>query len=278
MAVNPRYQMMLYHKVFASDRTTPWVVFLHGAGGSSTIWSAQLRAFSREYPVLLIDLRGHGRSLGVKGVEPRESYDFGLVTEDVIRVLDHLGIERAHFVGVSLGTILIRELQGRAPERFLTAIHSGAIVHVDWFSRFLIASGHALKGLVPFFWLYSLFAWIIMPGRHHRATRAYFRREASRIPQAEFLRWFELSKTVDEVLERYYAGEDGVPTLFVMGALDHLFLADVRALCAERPGVQLEVIPECGHVCNVEAPQAFNRIVLTFLEAAAVGRSGDEPA
>ena len=256
---------MLHHKVYDTVSDAPWVVFLHGAGGSSSIWAAQLRSFSRRYRVLLVDLRGHGGSLHAPGIEPVETYDFNLIADDVIQVLDHVGIQSAHFVGVSLGTILIRELQNTDPGRFLSVVHSGAIVRLDLFSRFLIASGHLLKPVVPFYWLYSLFAWIIMPGGHQRETRAFFRREASRIPQKEFLRWFELTKSVHRVLDRFQSGQDPVPTLFVMGERDYMFLGDVERLCHARAEYRLHRIPGCGHVCNVEAPSAFNVAALAFL-------------
>ena len=53
---------ILFHTTFAHETSKTWVVFVHGAGGSSAIWFRQLKAYKKEYNVLLLDLRGHGKS------------------------------------------------------------------------------------------------------------------------------------------------------------------------------------------------------------------------
>ena len=53
---------MLYHKKFLNDPDKDWVIFIHGAGGSSSIWFKQVRAYQEEFNVILVDLRGHGKS------------------------------------------------------------------------------------------------------------------------------------------------------------------------------------------------------------------------
>jgi pimeloyl-ACP methyl ester carboxylesterase len=53
---------MLNYKIYRKDKTSQWVTFVHGAGGSSVVWSPQLREYSKLYNVLLLNLRGHGNS------------------------------------------------------------------------------------------------------------------------------------------------------------------------------------------------------------------------
>ena len=53
---------MLHYTTYLKDKSAPWVTFIHGAGGSSSIWYKQVRDFKSDYNVLLIDLRGHGKS------------------------------------------------------------------------------------------------------------------------------------------------------------------------------------------------------------------------
>ena len=53
---------MLNYTVYRSKKDKPWVTFIHGAGGSSTIWFKQIKSFSKFFNLLLIDLRGHGKS------------------------------------------------------------------------------------------------------------------------------------------------------------------------------------------------------------------------
>ena len=52
--------MLNYTLYEADDKNAPWVTFIHGAGGSSSVWFKQIRAFSKYFNLLLIDLRGHG--------------------------------------------------------------------------------------------------------------------------------------------------------------------------------------------------------------------------
>src|SRR5690606_23705875 len=108
---------MLHHRTYILDENLDWVVLVHGAGGSSSIWFRQLRAYAEQFNVLLVDLRGHGESALIADNRDGERYTFESVSRDVLEVLDHLDIERAHFVGISLGCLIIRTIAELAPER-----------------------------------------------------------------------------------------------------------------------------------------------------------------
>ncbi len=53
---------LLFHKTFLHPTSKDWVVFVHGAGGSSSIWFKQIKAYKQHFNLLLLDLRGHGKS------------------------------------------------------------------------------------------------------------------------------------------------------------------------------------------------------------------------
>ncbi len=55
-------ESLLFHKTFTHPTSDEWVVFVHGAGGSSSIWFKQIKAYKQHFNLLLIDLRGHGKS------------------------------------------------------------------------------------------------------------------------------------------------------------------------------------------------------------------------
>ena len=106
---------MLSFSVYKNENTSKWVTFIHGAGGSSSIWFQQFRAFKKEFNILLIDLSGHGKSKSRFHENSKEGYTFELITGDIVEVLNSLRIEKSHFIGVSLGTIIVRDIADRYP-------------------------------------------------------------------------------------------------------------------------------------------------------------------
>jgi pimeloyl-ACP methyl ester carboxylesterase len=263
---------MLSYRTFDIDESRPWVVFIHGAGGSSAVWFKQLRAFRERFNLLLVDLRGHGRSHDYHG--GHRPYTLDGVSGDVLEVMDHLGIGRAHFVGVSLGSVLIRTLVEMTPDRIRSVVYAGAVAGFNLWARFLISAGHFLKHIIPFRTLYATFAWIIMPGRHAGEARQVFRREARQVAPAEFKRWMRLTREVNSRISTWAEQAVRCPTLYVMGALDYIFLPPVRKIVAAQRSARLRVIEEAGHVCNIERPDAFNEAAIGFLEGVESDRIG----
>jgi pimeloyl-ACP methyl ester carboxylesterase len=257
---------MLHHRTYILEPLADWVVLVHGAGGSSSIWFRQLRDYREQFNVLLIDLRGHGESALDAAARDGEHYTFESVSRDVLDVLDHLAIERAHFVGISLGCLIIRTIAELAPERVRSMVLGGAIVRLNLRSRLLVLLGNAFKRMIPFMWLYRIYAWILLPRAGHRESRLIFVREAQKLARKEFLRWFRLTMELPPILRLFEQSDTGIPTLYLMGEEDHMFLPSARRLAERHHRAVLRVIERCGHVCNIEKPQAFNRISIEFMK------------
>jgi len=243
--------------------STEWVVFVHGAGGSSAIWYKQIRAFKEKYNVVLLDLRGHGKS---KISDGKTKYTFDLITSDIIEVLDFLKIEKAHFVGVSLGAILIINSVKNHASRIQSIVFSGAIVKLNTISNVLIVFGNAFKSIIPYMILYRFFAYIIMPYRKHRESRNLFITEAKKVGSKEFVRWYQLTAKLPLLLARFRESELKIPTLYIMGSEDHLYLPSVKQLVKKQPASQLIIVENSGHVVNVQEPIIFNTKALSFLK------------
>ena len=256
---------MLYYKTYLHPENDEWVVFIHGAGGSSSIWFKQLKAYRNAYNVLLIDLRGHGKSQEMLQKYYEEEYSFKMAARDILATMDDADVEKAHFVGVSMGTIIIRTIGELAPQRVQSMIMCGAIMRLNTRSRILVRLGHLFKKVVPFMWLYRLFAWIIMPRKRHSESRSMFVREAQKLAKKEFIKWFNLTHRINPLLRYFREKELSIPTLYIMGSEDHLFLPPVRNVVQTHAQSCLEVIQKCGHVCNVERPNDFNKISLAFI-------------
>ena len=255
---------MLNFTQYRHETAEEWVTFIHGAGGSSAIWFKQIKAFKADYNVLLIDLRGHGRSKNPI-YNHLKRYHFDQIGDDVIEVLDHLEIAQTHFVGISLGTIIIREITERYPERTQSLIMGGAVMKLNLRGQFLMYLGALLKSVVPYLFLYKLLAFIIMPRKKHRESRSLFVKEAKKLYQQEFKRWFTLISEVNPLLRLFRINDSGKPTLYIMGEEDYMFLPSISKLVKDHTHSTLHVIPACGHVVNVEKPREFNAESLLFL-------------
>lgn len=256
----------LYYKTYIhSSPEAPWVTLIHGVGGSSIVWYKQLREFSKHFNVLVVDLRGHGKSRDLFAAYMGRDYTFEDISLDVLEVLDHLGIQKSHFIGVSLGTILIRVIAELDPSRVESMTLAGAITRLNIRSRFLVQVAKVFKPVIPFMWLYRLFARILMPNKNHKESRYIFIKEAQKIYRREINRWFKLLRNVNPLLQYHVEQNPHIPTLYLMGEEDHLFLQPVRELVKHNIMASLITIKNSGHVCNVDQPQVFNKHAIQFI-------------
>ena len=98
------------------------ILFLHFSGANLMMWQRVLPYFQDRYRLILVDLRGHGKS-----DVPEDGYHMDVMAEDIIGVLDQLGIEKAHVVGSSLGAEVGLSLAAHHPERVMSLILDGAM-------------------------------------------------------------------------------------------------------------------------------------------------------
>jgi pimeloyl-ACP methyl ester carboxylesterase len=107
------------------------VVLVHSYGGdleSQWIATGVLGALARDYRVVAFDARGHGRS-----GKPHAPRAYGReMALDIPRLLDHLGIARAHVIGYSMGAHLVAQLLALAPQRFISATLGGGCGRHEW--------------------------------------------------------------------------------------------------------------------------------------------------
>lgn len=256
---------MLSYRKYEHSESAPWVIFVHGAGGSSVLWFLQIKEFKKHFNILLVDLRGHGKSASDNRLHVSSKYTLEVLAGDIIEVMDNLKIEKAHFLGMSLGTILMRQISENHPHRVLSMIMGGAIVRLNFRAKFLVVVGNKIKRLIPYIWLYRLFAWIIMPSNHHKTSRNLFIQEAKKVAQKEFIRWFQLTHTINPILKYFQEKDTGIPTLYLMGSEDYMFLPAVEMLSKQHPNSTLKVVENSGHVCNIDQPQTFNNLAISFI-------------
>ncbi|WP_309641672.1 alpha/beta hydrolase [Flavobacterium sp.] len=260
---------MIHYTLYQNQSSSQWVTFVHGAGGSSSIWFKQIRDFQKHYNVLLLDLRGHGNSkVDVNEFVPKH-YTFPFLANDILEVLDHLKIQKSHFVGISLGTILIRQFAETNPQRVQSMILGGAILKMNFRSQILMKLGSLFQYVLPYLWLYTFFAFVIMPKNNHKQSRLLFINEAKKLCQKEFMKWYQLTTEINPILKKFRQTTLNIPTLYIMGNEDYMFLPSIRKVVKAHQSSKLLVVAQCGHVVNVEQSSIFNQNAITFLQTIA---------
>ncbi|MFM7683620.1 MAG: alpha/beta fold hydrolase [Bacteroidota bacterium] len=254
---------MLYSKKIHHPKSNQWVVFIHGAGGSSAIWHKQIKPFSNLYNILLVDLRGHGKS---KLKSEKTDYSFEVISKDVVEVLKAHQIQQAHLVGVSMGSIVIKQIYNTNPELVKSMIFAGAVTKLNIKSRFLLRLGRVLNRFLPYMTLYRLFARIMMPKKNHEQSRKMFIQEARKLMDKEFKRWFKLTARLTAYLHLLENKHYNIPQLYIMGSEDHLFLNPVLELTRENKYSTVSIVENCGHVVNIEDADRFNSLSIEFIE------------
>jgi len=256
---------MIYHRKFTHPKSKTWVVFVHGAGGSNVVWFRQLKEFKKHFNVLLVDLRGHGKSKP-ENQKANTEYSFDEVALDVIRIMDYYQIRKAHLVGISLGCVVIRAIDKLAPGRAESIILGGAIIQFNKTIKVLISMAKILNSVLPYMWLYKLNALILMPYRRHRESRNVFIQEAIKLGENEFRKWMKMTKEIKSNLNEFLKREPSAPVLYLMGDGDHMFLPMVTDLVKNQVNAQLEIIKNSGHCCNLDQAGIFNEISIRFIE------------
>jgi 3-oxoadipate enol-lactonase len=245
----------LYYEVAGEGEP---VVLLHGFTLDARMWDAQFGPFAERYRVLRYDLRGFGRSDLPDGAEYAR-------TDDLRALLAHLGIARAHVIGLSMGGAAAIDfaLAHPAMTRTLTTVDaalSGYRMSVEWeaLRGHVVAADNVAE--IKARWLaLPLFA----PANEQPAVAA---RLAAMVADYSGIHWVRSdhhrrAAALDE-LERLR-----VPVLAVLGERDLPDFHVIADLLATRAGARKVVIPGSGHMSPMEAPAAFNRVVLDFLAA-----------
>jgi 3-oxoadipate enol-lactonase len=223
------------------------------------MWDFQVPAFAERYRVLRYDPRGHGNT---QSSPPPYSVD--MLVSDAIELLDALGIERVHFLGLSMGGIVAQLLASRNPERLLSLCLSDTACHLPpesaWDDRVNLA---ITKGTGAF----------VKPMTTRWLTPAYYERHPEIVAKLAAM----IGKTsVDGAIgcaqalkkANQWALLSGikVPTLIIVGENDvGTPVSAAEYLHREIKGSKLAIIKEAGHLPNVEQSEAFNRTVLDFL-------------
>jgi pimeloyl-ACP methyl ester carboxylesterase len=229
----------LWYAVFGQGEP---VVFLHGGLANADYWGLQVPSVARQYQVIVMDSRGHGRS-----TRDKRPFGYDLMADDVVGLLDYLAVRQAAVVGWSDGGILALDLAIRHPHRvgkvFAFAANtdpSGVLDGVEknpTFAAFIARAGHEYAKLSPTPGDYSGFVdaisrmWATQPNWTSGQLRAI------RTPVAV------VDGDHDEAIKR--------------GHTEHI--------AASIPGAGLLILPNTSHFAFLQDPEQFTWQILHFL-------------
>ncbi|MEO1054730.1 MAG: alpha/beta hydrolase [Bacteroidota bacterium] len=255
---------MLNYQVHTHGKNSPWVVFLHGAGGSLKTWTYQIGAFEDHFNILLIDLRDHGMSKDV--VPSRERYSFSLISEDIKTVLDKVGVEKAHFLTLSFGSVLVQDFIMRYPEKVERLVIAGGIFKGNIFIKSFVQLARFMNVFLKYHTMYSLFSYLLMPRKRNQKARRIYQMQAAKLTHEEYLKWIGLYKEFFRLLGNFFNQQLPVKTLIVMGGEDYIFLKAAKEFAKRQRNARINVVPYTGHIVNIEAPEQFNHLAVSFLK------------
>lgn len=244
------------------------VVFSHGLGGNHAVWYQQLPLFAKTYRVVTWDQRGFGRSTNRTAEAGPQA-----AATDLGALLDHLGIERAHLVGQSMGGWAVLGYALRAPDRVASLVitDSTAGIMNDRIAE-IISSG--TRASLPESVL----------GRHPAIGARFSAEEpAKAVLYQEIGSFRDPSVTDADMVGKLYSTRypiDDVaalpmPVLLVVGSSDDLIPPEaVHELGSVIPGARVVEVPDAGHSPYFERPDAWNSAVLSFLSEVEEGVRG----
>ncbi len=227
-------------------------------GTAIGLFDAQVEALSASFGILRYDPRGHGAS-----DVPEGSYSLDRLGSDVIGLMDALGIERAHFAGVSLGGMTGQWLGYRAPERLLSLTLANTSAYMGppagWAERINNVLANGMTAMVDA----VLDRWFT-PGFRASET-AKVQRIAEMLLATDRRGYAGCSAAIRDMDLRPTAPLIAAPTLVISGAQDPATPPEHAEFLANRiSGAQL-VSLEAAHLSNVEQADAFTAALLAFI-------------
>jgi len=237
------------------------VLLVHGLGSSTRDWEYQIPELAAHYRVIALDIRGHGRS-----DKPRERYSIAGFAEDVRALIEHLGLDRVHLVGISMGGMIGFQLGVDHPEllKSLCIVNSGPEVKAKSPLEYLeIAKRWGLSRLFSLETIAKVLGNLLFPKPEQAELR---RKIEERWPQNDKRAYLASLDAIIGWGVRERLARITCPTLVITADHDYTPIAQKEAYVKEMPDARLLVIEDSRHATPLDQPQRFNSSLLAFLE------------
>jgi 3-oxoadipate enol-lactonase len=246
----------------SGKKGAPVVVLSHSVSSSLIMWNPQMNVLNTHFQVLRYDIRGHGGSDAPSG-----AYTLELLGNDTIKLLDALGIDQVHFVGLSMGGMIGQCLALNYSHRLksLALCDTASIVPADaqpiWQERIDKAREKGMAALLE----ETMERWFTPPFLTQNSKMlALIRKQFLATPVSGYIGCAEAIRKLD-YLDRL--SEIKIPTLIMVGEDDPGTPVSASKTMHERiTNSKLVVLPSSRHLSNVEQTKAFNSALLNFLK------------
>ena len=239
----------------------PFLIFSNSLATSLAMWNGQVAGLKDRFRILRYDNRGHGATPVTDG-----PYTIGLLAQDLLGLMDVLGIEKASFCGLSKGGMIGQWLGINASHRLDKLVVSNTASYFPnkemWRDRIGMASTDGIPAIAEA----SIERWF---------TPSYLERDDTK-PTIDLVRAFILETNKDGYLSSSVAIRDmdfrdelkqiDVPTLVIIGEKDPATIPEYGELIAASiPDAKTFVVPDAAHLSNIEQPDIYTKALVNFL-------------
>lgn len=253
----------LYYEIHGEDNRD-WMVLIMGLGFDISGWQFQVPEFAKEYKVLVFDNRDVGRS--DKSDVP---YSMKTMADDTVRLMDQLGIKKAHIVGSSMGGFIAQEMAVNYSER----VRSLSLVSTSAYYTMYLTLADVIKELKEKGVSEEL---VIKMNLLFGVTDDFLRNEELVKMVIDMMLNYPYPQPLEAYIRQHQACREfdardklhkiSVPTMVLVGNQDVALPPSYSKELAEKiPSANLVVLDGGGHGFNFEIPDKFNKAVLDFV-------------
>ncbi|WP_299952717.1 3-oxoadipate enol-lactonase [uncultured Modestobacter sp.] len=244
------------HAVVEGPADAPVLLLSNSLGSDLSMWDPQLPALAQRFRVVRYDTRGHGRSPAVPGDATIDD-----LTDDVVALLDRLGVERAHVAGLSIGGMTGLRLAVREPHRVASLAVLCSSAHTGnaeaWRERAHTARTRGTAVLAET----VVGRWLTPP--YAAAHPDLVARLRAMIAAADDEGYAGCCAAIERMDQRPDLGAITVPTLVVSGAEDQAVPPEHQRLIADGvPGARFLSLSPAAHLANLEQPEQVTRALI----------------
>lgn len=251
-------QGSLFYRVHGAENTDrPWIVLSNSLLTDHSVWDGQIHMLTEGFRVLAYDQRGHGQSSPTAG-----PLGFDELGADVLALMDHLDVELAAIMGVSMGVPTALRAFQLQPDRFTHLVlvngqfRSAPAAPAFWDERIQIANDEGMAGLAKA----SADRWLTPDASDTLRTKLQDMIAATPLQAfidcAQALKAFDFLTSLPDIAR---------PVQLIAGAADTVLADAMRAHWQDFGNARFDLVEGAGHLPNFERAEAFNAIVKPFL-------------